>query len=181
MPGITLDRGEKELWSGVPAQGLLLRQNDMFMIPFSLVWCGFAVFWEAGVISHPTPPFFKVIGGLFVCVGLYIVFGRFFADAWRRSGTTYAVTSDRVVINTGGLMPSQKSLNLRTLSDVTMQERGDGSGTITFGPTYYRNAMWSGGGWPGVPQTPCFDRIPDVAHVYSIIRDAQRAGPPVAQ
>jgi Bacterial membrane flanked domain. len=168
-----LDRGERQLWAGQPRQGIVLRSTDAFMIPFSLLWGGFAVFWEASVLSDNAPFPFALFGVPFVLVALYITVGRFFVDARRRSGTTYAVTSERVLISSGILTPTTKSLNLRTLSDITLQEGRDGAGTITFGPSLPFAAFYAGTAWPGVPQTPSFEMIPDAHRVYDIIREAQ--------
>jgi hypothetical protein len=111
----------------------------------------------------------------FIVVGLYITIGRFWIDARRRARTTYAVTSERIIINSGTFTRTSKSLNLRTLSDVTLQEGADGRGTITFGPAPPFAAMYAGMSWPGVAQIPAFEMIPDARRVYGIIRDAQRA------
>jgi hypothetical protein len=64
---------------------------------------------------------------------------------------------------------------LRTLSDVTLQERANGSGTITFGAVNPMAAMYAGTSWPGVPQVPSLEMIPDARRVYDVIREAQRA------
>ena len=127
---------EKLLWAGRPPQGVMLRPVDAFLIPFSLLWGGFAVFWEWTVINNNNAPvFFRLWGIPFVLVGLYFVIGRFLVDQKQREKTTYGITNERVLIVSGVFRRAVKSLNLRTLSDVTMTERGDGSGSIAFGPT----------------------------------------------
>jgi hypothetical protein len=37
--------GESLLWSGQPLRRVIFHQRDLFTIPFSLLWGGFAIFW----------------------------------------------------------------------------------------------------------------------------------------
>jgi hypothetical protein len=80
-----------------------------------------------------------------------------------------------MIIQSGLFTSTIKSLNLRTLSDVTLSERGNGSGTITFGLAYRGSAWGNGLRWPGMPEMPMFDSITSARSVYDTIRDAQRA------
>ena len=172
-----LSSGERVLWNGQPRGGIRLRPADAFMIPFSIMWGGFAIFWEAGVVTHGAPFFFMLWGIPFVFVGLYIMFGRFILDARTRERTFYAITSERVIIVTRLFSRSTNSLSLRTLADVTLTERADGSGTITFGPTHPFGQWSAGGAWPGAGRyaPPAFDMIDRAKEVYEVIRQAQKA------
>jgi hypothetical protein len=174
-----LDPGERLLWSGKPLGGIRFRPQDAFLIPFSLLWCGLAIFWEVSVTRSRAPIFFMMWGIPFVLVGLYIVFGRFLFDAWNRSRTYYGVTNERIIIISGILARQTKSLQLRTLADVSLSQRGDGSGTITFGPTYFLNTIFPAGAWPGTARyaSPTFEMIDHAKEAYDIIRGAQRAVP----
>jgi hypothetical protein len=167
-----LDRGEKLLWSGAPKQGFVLRGKDVLLIPFSLLWGGFAVYWETMAITGGAPWFFRLWGIPFVLVGTYVTFGRFFYDAWRRSHTTYGLTSERAIIARSGPFPNLQSINLRTATDINLAERADGTGTIAFGRSTPRD-QW-GSGWGGTPSVPSFEMIPDAKRVYGLVCEAQR-------
>lgn len=196
-----LDAGESLLWSGQPRKGIVFRGSDVFMIPFSIMWGGFAILFAAGVLSPARddgggPVFVGVLFAIpFVLVGLYMMFGRFIVDAIQRGHTCYGVTDHRVIIVTGlvdrqgapdvalvtllvaTLSPRKvKSLDLRTMSDVSMMERSGGSGTITFGPQNPYQHL-AGMGWPGMGYgfaTASFELVEQVKSIYSLIRDAQQ-------
>ncbi|HET9604326.1 MAG TPA: hypothetical protein VFO96_08555 [Gemmatimonadales bacterium] len=169
-----LSAGERLAWSGRPRQGLRLRAADAVMIPFSLMWGGFAFFWEWSVLHQGGPGFFALWGIPFVVIGLYMIFGRFFYDAWQRSRTYYGITDQRAIIRTAR---GVKSLSLQNLTDLSLKERGDRSGTIAFGAADPRYAMWANVGWPGTARylPPSFEMIDNARQVYDQIRDSQRA------
>ena len=171
-----LEPRERLLWAGQPTQGVKLRGSDVFMIPFSFLWGGFAVFWEYSVIQNGTPFFFRLFGIPFVLVGLYIMFGRFFIEAKQRKKTFYGLTNERVVITSGLFRKKVKSLNLRTLTDISLSESSNGSGSVSFGNSSPFTSMFGGMSWPGMEQHvgPRFDLIQDAKRVYQQIREAQK-------
>jgi len=181
-----MDSCENLLWAGRPKGGFLLRGSDVFMIPFSIFWCGFAIFWMIGASralwasegeTTPINYIFPLFGLPFVIVGLYMVFGRFLVDKAQREKTTYGVSNERVIIKSGLFSSTVKSLNLRTLSDITLKERKDGSGMITFGASNPMFSMFEGmNWWPGTSQyqSPAFDSIPEAKKVYDLIRQQQK-------
>src|SRR5262245_33044685 len=172
-----LDPGERLLWSGQPRRGIQLRGQDAYLIPCSLMWGGFAIFWEYMALTQaskapgPIGIIFPLFGLPFVGIGLYLIIGRFFADARNRARTFYGVTNERIIIISGLFTRQTKSLQLRTLTDVSLTQRNDGSGTITFGPTHFMNSFVPSGAWPGTGRyaPPAFDLIERAREVYDII------------
>jgi hypothetical protein len=172
-----LDPGERVLWTGQPRQGVLLRGSDAFVIPFSLLWGGFAFFWEWSVIQSGAPLLFALWGIPFVVMGIYIVVGRFFVESWQRSKTHYAVTNERVLIVDGLRKTTVRNARLSGLADISLSEHANGAGTITFGPSSVPAMFRSLSGWPGMRERMGlqFDLVPDAKVVFDLIRNAQKA------
>jgi hypothetical protein len=176
-----LDPGEKILWVGIPRQGILFRGSDILMIPFSLLWGGFAIFWEIMALSIPTKEsgpiaiIFPLFGIPFVIVGLYMIFGRFIFDSKNRSNTYYGVTDQRIIIKSGLFRKSVKSLNLRTLTDISLNEKSDGNGSIAFGQENPMASWFGGTSFLGREyNVPKFEMISNAKDVYNKIREVQK-------
>ena len=152
-----------------------MRTSDVFMVPFSLLWGGFVLFWEALALMGGIWPM-AFFGLPFVVMGVHLLVGRFWIDARRRARTIYGVSNERIIIASGVFSRKVKSLNLRTLSDVSLTEKPDGSGTITFGPVHAMTAALAGMSWPGMDASAvaCLELIENAREVYEIIRNAQK-------
>jgi len=181
---------EHVLWTGQPRQGLLLSGKDAMLIPFSLLWGGFALFWNAMVwfgplsgshidSSHmdgpPTDMFFRLWGLPFLAAGLYFIIGRFLHDAHIRRGLFYAVTNQRILTLRGKRFVS---LDIHHLPCLELAEHGDGSGTLTFAQN--GAASWqamNGLDWwlPALATSPRFFRIQNPRRIYALVRDQAAA------
>lgn len=158
-----LQPGEVLLWEGAPEPGIHFQRSDRFAIPFSLLWCGFAIFWEASVIAAGGPLLFKIWGVPFVLMGLYITVGRFFFRARQLARTRYAVTDRRVIIQ------SRRETVFLPYGQIPLLQkevRSNGTGTI-----WFQRPEVSGGRHgrrvPGVG----FEEIAEAERVYRIIED----------
>jgi hypothetical protein len=159
--------GERLIWSGKPRQGLYFRATDLFLVPFSLLWGGFAIFWETSVIFSGAPFFFWLWGIPFVLAGIYIVAGRFVVDAWARRNTDYTLTDRRVLIVRARPFAKTTALNLGMLPDIGLSEGRNGRGTIQFGPaSFFADGGW--GAWmPAFDPTPRLVGIDDARAVFT--------------
>ncbi|HTD41497.1 MAG TPA: PH domain-containing protein [Mucilaginibacter sp.] len=173
---------EKLIWTGRPGLGIIFRKIDIFIIPFSLVWFGmmlFAIFGASTSASEnsnvPWPVFLFFIPFLFA--GCYITFGRFWIDKRRRANTVYGITNDRIIIRSGVFSKKVNSFNIKTLSNLSVDEKSDGTGNIIFSQNDFMFGMMSGMIWQsmGTRFVPRFELIEDVRSVYNIILKLQRA------
>jgi hypothetical protein len=172
--------GERIVWSGQPQQGLLLTERDIFLIPLSLAWCGFVIFWTFMVTSASLAGpaligvLFVPVGRMLAVIGLYLVVGRFIVDAWVRRRLHYAVTDQRVLIERGAPLWRFTALNIARLPDINLEERSNGRGTIRFEQCdpilgYRRMRAWS----PSLDPTPQLLSIEDARRVFDLIQRAQ--------
>ncbi len=181
-----LQPGETLLWSGRPGKVRVFGKEDVILIPFSLVWCGFLAFsvwstWsESGgnLIAGIFPKLFLIP---FVVAGLWLLVGRFVVKVVSAKKECYALTSQRIIIQKG---KTTRSLELTDLPPMSVTQRSDGSGDILFGDAFrrynYTNGSRIGFSWNtgGSYQTTLteFRAISDVSRVeYRIRQAADRA------
>ena len=169
-----LDDDEKLLWEGRPSRRLLiLTKADIFLIPFSLLWGGFALFWNLAAWGMGAPFFFRLFGLPFLLVGAYITVGRFFVDQYIRKHTVYALTTKRAFIATSafGRKLLEKPIRPNTSINFKPGERA----SLTFDATSAmiqskRQIGYSVGGTGGFT----FRAISDGDTVYRLARDIQQ-------
>jgi hypothetical protein len=167
-----LSAGERLIWSGAPRQGIVFRNADIAMVPFSLLWGGFAIFWEVTALRG-APFFFALWGIPFVVIGLYMMVGRFFFDSLRRRGTFYGLTDQRIIVASRLPARAVKSYSLGTLQNLALDDHGNGTGTIQFGPLVTRNSGGRQTMWLSMPTEGAFEMIPDAKRVFDLVREAQ--------
>jgi hypothetical protein len=162
-----LGPGETILWKGRPGKGHLITSQDAFAIPFSIFWCGFVVksILDTGKL-HP-------IGILFVCMGAYLLVGRFFWTAFVRSRTSYVVTNRKIIrmrLNKVDMLEGKNMPAMRVFANK------DGSGTIVFGEERYARGGYSVkvNGMYLNQHAFSLENVPDVARVQRIIGDMER-------
>ena len=133
--------GESIHWSGQPNRSVIFHPDDALMIPFSLAWGGFAIFWLLGasgiwdVFSNKPNHSFQIFGIIwgtpFVVIGQYMIWGRFLYERWKKRRTFYILTNRRALIIEQGLRGRKTtSVYLSDLSIVDKRIRNDGIGDI---------------------------------------------------
>ena len=97
-----LERDEKLIWQGAPATGLRFSTSGLglsvfgfFFMSFSMVWVVMAFSMGGGTGAEKLFPLFGVP---FVLVGLWLVAGHWFFDAYKRKYARYALTNKRAII-----------------------------------------------------------------------------------
>ena len=179
---------ERVIWTGRPSLSRWLSPIDLWLVPFTLMWGGLAILWEASVLvlARGGGILFALWGVPFVLIGQYMIWGRFLVRRFRRRHTTYALTDRRVLVLSrrwrGG--EQLQASFLSQMPAINLRRRSDGSGTIQFGsaPGVFGMSMWASladAGWPVAgslaPDVPVFFDIADVAAVYQQATDQRNA------
>ncbi len=173
--------GESLYWAGMPNRGVIFHSDDWTMVPFSLLWGGFAIFWETGALGYwgkgprgGVPSLFMAIWGIpFIVIGQYMIWGRFLYDAWLKRRTYYAVTNRRVMAVQEGWKRKASSMYLEAIPSIDRE--GATTGTLWFGTKY---PMFTGRGSGKktrnmsrfyLGDVPVFADIDDVDSVYRLV------------
>ena len=169
-------KGENLLWFGQPESNIIFSGKDIFLIPFSLLWGGFAIFWEVSVIRFGAPFPFALFGIPFVLIGLYFIFGRFIYKVIKKKHTYYAVTNQRVLILTHLVNRNLKAEFINQIPTINKNIRANGTGTILFGNNSFFGGIYDNTGmelFGSFNRTwfPVFYDIQDAETVYKMVHD----------
>lgn len=185
--GNDLLRDEEVLWSGRPELSNSFTRADFLLIPFSIFWTLFSLFWMGvvlaiGISGEPGAFIMAVFGFPFVAIGFYMLFGRFRFKRWAKTKTHYAVTSKRVLSLSEVFGRHLNAAYIDRIPSIQTSEAKAGVGTIWFGNTpwwvaWYGNSgmEFLGWGWMyGEPAITFYD-IKDVRQVVTLV-DQIRSG-----
>ena len=173
--------GEKVLWVGRPDPAKRFSKSDRVAIPFSLMWGGFAMFWEAAVIGGGGG-IFALWGIPFVAIGLYMMVGRFFYRARVKRRTWFAVTNKRVLkLERRKRGDAVEAMFLDAIPAVNRDLGGDGSGSVIFGSGKRWQSGLAGSGIPSFvtnDEAPlAFYDVPDAVHVAELVTQLRQRPP----
>ncbi len=122
------------LWKGKPEKGHIFHKSDIVLVPFSLFWLGFSLFWEIGAFKSSGSLFFALWGLPFVAVGVYLFVGRYIMALYLRNKTFYVVTNKKLIIKKGNKLEIRYA---KDLPPMEVQFHKNGNGTITFWEEVY--------------------------------------------
>lgn len=120
--------GESILWKGKPEKGNIITRRETILFPFSIMVCGFSLFWE--FLALQSGQLFPVFWGLpIVCIGIYMLIGRHIQTAYLRSRTFYVITNKKLIIKKGNRITMHDKQDLPPME---VEIHKNGNGTILF-------------------------------------------------
>ena len=153
---------ETLLWRGSPVQNF--RFSTQF-IAVVVVGIGLSVFgaWQMSDMSE-----LYFIGIAPLLLGLYLPFGYHINDTARRKRTHYAVTSHRILIQSG-VIGNRISLLIANIPELIFTPNSDNTANILFG----RPTIIDYGSYKNKINPPFFEAITDGESVYQLILQQQ--------
>jgi hypothetical protein len=191
------EAGEQILWTGAPLGRIEAGIKDLFLVPFSIIWCGFAFVWEYNAIKifittgNKPYIFFSIFGSIFVLVGIYLLIGRFFYEAYVAGNTSYILTDRRAVILIESFPKRLQSIFTDKLDTIGLVAGKGTAGSVTFGKgsysSYYNNSVFynqvtgmyqqNGVNVPFYNPPPGFYNIENAAKVHQLILKQMKKEP----
>ena len=186
-------KDEGILWMGQPNPNIKYTSMDWFLIPFSIMWGGFAIFWELSAlgISFVTsangsnaPIIFPLFGIPFIIIGLYFIFGRFMYKKWKKKRTYYAITNKRVLIVTNNTNSKNIVAEfIASIPAINYSQKNNGTGNIRFGNFNFMTDMYANtgmdffSGFSG-KSSPAFFDIDNVKEAYTLVNELRNDNKP---
>jgi hypothetical protein len=177
--------GESLYWTGQPDTSIVFHKEDLYLIPFSLMWGGFAIFWESAVLGlwgfgksgHSPISWFMALWGIpFVVIGQYMIWGRFFGATWMKRRIYYALTNRRAFVLQDWGSRKLVTAYLDRLEGVDREVNARGIGTIRLGrtsgdflSTFGRKSQWDMSGLTNKDGVVVFRDIANIDSVYQKI------------
>jgi hypothetical protein len=153
---------------------VIFERVDIFLVPFSLLWGGFALVWEAGVLGS----------GVFGEGHRSAAPWFFFYKAWRKRRTYYALTNKRALILIESRGRMLRACFLSAVPTINKSVRPSGVGTITFGNASWASMYDNTGmdffgimGALGADSTVRFNDVRDADRVYGLAMAARKELP----
>jgi hypothetical protein len=180
--------GEHVVWTGHPDHRRIFSAHDFFLVPFSLMWGGFAIFWEltawnlGGSMAGEDAPtlLFRLWGIPFVIVGLYLIFGRFIVKRIVRRRTIYAVTDQRVIVlrRVAGTRIDTGPIHALPAVSATIKPSGYGSIDFRAVPGTFTQRRSGRDPWVTGLRGLVFADVPDAQQALAAIEGVRSKPPP---
>jgi len=125
------------VWQGKPNLKVWFAKADIFLIPFSVLWCFISFQWEISVIKFyikkPDVIYMvlSVFGLAFCIIAIYLLIGRYYWKYRKKTSEQYIFNGNQILILANSKinhLDIKKALQIK-LSDVSKS----GTGTITIG------------------------------------------------
>jgi len=166
---------EQLLWAGRAHAVFLLHAYDYYVIAFGLLLCTIAIFGISTIRDSADPyTAIRIICVIaFFVMGGYILVARLLLEYRQRRRTYYGLSTHRIIIIADFFHREVISINLDTLSDITLKERRNNSWTIIFGPQQLFNVFQCS--YDGIWFTKSqFELTSNAREVYETILTARR-------
>lgn len=169
---------EELLWAGQPPQGVILQRTDLIQVSGSLVGLIIVAVFSFNVFSSGLSPILLpvILPVLLVAATMlsYISVGHLWVARAVRAKIFYGITNRRVIIHNEISGGKTESFDIKTLTNLSLEQGKDGYGSIIVGDVkaprlFSLRAPFDFGILSYMP--PALEMIPNVRAIYELIQD----------